>query len=201
MSELILYDHADSTNAVKIRFLLAELGQEAQLREVPLGGERPASYAAVHPFGLIPALVDGDLTVTESNVALRYLVERAGRDDLRGADPRARARVDGLLDTLSLEVRPVLWGVEEVVIYRVAVDDAERHRRMAALVTALDAYDTLLDADGPYALGAFSIADCALAGRGKHLAELGLPAGTAPRLLRAVAAAQARPAFAVALGC
>jgi len=49
MSALILYGHVDSTNAIKIRFLLAELGQEVEHREIPLDGGRPASYSAIHP--------------------------------------------------------------------------------------------------------------------------------------------------------
>ena len=110
--DLTLYDNPDSTNALKVRILLAELAQEARSIAVPLEGERRAEYLDLHPFGLIPTLVDGDLVVTESNTALRYLAERAGRWDLRGSDPRERARVDVVLDSLSLEVRPHLWAVE-----------------------------------------------------------------------------------------
>lgn len=189
---LRLYDDPKSTNAIKVRFLLAELGLDYERVDTPIG----SMDRAVHPFGLIPALVDGDLTVTESNTALRYLAERAGRDDLRGADPVARARVDMALDSLSLEVRPALWAVEEVVVYGLEAPDAAERTR--ALEDVLAAFDRLLDADGPYALGAFTIADCALAGRALHLPRLGLDPAVAPRTFRAVAAAQERPAFAAA---
>lgn len=189
---LRLYDDPKSTNAIKVRFLLAELGLDYERVDTPIG----AMDRAVHPFGLIPALVDHDLVVTESNTALRYLAERAGRDDLRGADPAARARIDTALDSLSLEVRPALWAVEEVVVYGLDVLDGQE--RVAALEDALAAYDRLLDADGPYALGEFSIADCALAGRAWHLPRLGLDPAVAPRTFRSVTAAQSRPAFAAA---
>lgn len=185
---LVLYDHPDSTNALKVRFVLAELGVEATRVPVPLGTERPAEYRHVHPFGLIPALTDGELALTESNTMLRYLAEREGRAELRGPDPVARARVDGLLDSLSLELRPRLWAAEEVTVYELAVGREEREARTAELAGALDAFDTLLDPDGPYALGPFTIADCALAGRLLHLPRLGLPAGTAPRLHRSLEA-------------
>ena len=78
---------------------------------------KPAWYAEVHPFNLIPTLIDGDFKVTESNTALRYLADREGRDDLYPRDAMRRARVDMLLDSLSLEVRPALWAAEEPVIY------------------------------------------------------------------------------------
>lgn len=95
----------------------------------------------------------------ESNVALRYLGEREGRSDLRRATAAHRARIDVLLDTLSLELRPALWGAEEPIVYGVELSPSERAARHTALVTAAIVYDRLLDADGPYASGAFTIAD------------------------------------------
>ena len=195
---LTLYDNPESTNALKVRFALAEMGVRTTTVLVPLEGERPPEYRHVHPFALVPALVDGPLTLTESNTMLRYLAEREGRGDLRGADPVRRARVDGLLDTLSLELRPKLWALEEVDVYGLAVAPEERAARVAALTEALVAFDSLLDATGPYALGALTVADFALAGRGLHLPQLGVAAATAPRLRRCLEAAWARPAWAAA---
>ena len=199
MARLVLYDHPGSTNALKLRFLLAELElDDVERIEVPLEGERPPDYRSIHPFELIPALrVDDELTITESNTALRFLAEHAGRPDLRGADPYRRAGVDGILDSLSLELRPRLWAVEEVAVYGREVADAERGHRIATLEDALERFDSLLDPEGPFALGAtFTIADVALAARLLHLPSLPLDRAIAPRLRRVVAAASARPAFA-----
>ena len=194
---LRLYDNAGSTNAIKTRFLLAELGLEYERIVTPIGeaAVRPAGYRAVHPFEMVPALVDGDLTITESNTTLRYLAEREGRPDLRGEDPVRRARIDTLLDSLSLELRPKLWAVEEVAVYGLDAADDERAARVAALDDALERYDALADPDGPYLAGGFSIADCAVAGRLLNLPRLGLDATRHPRLARAYAAATARPAW------
>lgn len=196
---LTLYDNRGSTNALKVRILLEELGLECDRVEVPLDGPRPESYAALHPFGLIPTLVDGEVVVTESNVALRYLAEREDRADLRGGTPAQRARVDGLLDSLSLELRPAFWGVEEFAIYGLAVPDEAR--RVAELEEKLSAYDRLLDPAGPWATGTtFTIADCALGGRALHVPRLPLAPGCAPRLRRVLAAlAERRPGFREAL--
>lgn len=198
MSQLVLYDNRDSTNAIKVRFLLAELGVAHETRELPLR-DKPAFYLDIHPFALVPALIDGDLVITESNVALRYLAERESRLDLRGDSAARRARIDILLDTLSLELRPALWGVEESAVYGIAIPGDERAERHDALVTAAGAYDRLLDPDGPYAVGGFTIADCAIAGRCLYLEQLGLETGVAPRLHRVVAAAQARPSWSVVI--
>jgi glutathione S-transferase len=185
-----LYDNPASTNALKVRFLLAELDLDAELRPVTLHQPTP-EYLAVHPFGLVPTLVDDGLVITESNTALRYLAERQGRDDLRGEDPAARARADVVLDSLSLEVRPTVWDVERIAVYGDPADEAEAARVRSRLIGALGAFDRLLSKDGPYALGPFTIADCAIAGRLLHLDQLGLDPGCAPRLRRTLAAARA----------
>lgn len=190
---LTLYDNAGSTNALKVRFLLAELGLDHELVDVPLNGAKPAWYADLHPFGLIPTLVDGDVVVTESNAALRYLAGREGRDDLYPADPARRARIDVLLDSLSLQVRPALWAAEEPVLY--GVPEAGDWR--PELHAALDGYERLLAPEG-YAVGEFSIADCAIAGRMLYLEQLPVDRSRWPRLTRAVGLAMARPAFAAA---
>lgn len=194
-----LYDNAGSTNAIKVRILLEELGLACERSEVPLDGPKPEGYDALHPFGLIPALVDGDVVVTESNVALRYLAEREGRADLRGGTPAERARIDVLLDSLSLQVRPALVSVEEVALYGASVRDLDA--RVAALERALIAYDRLLDPEGPWAAGkTFTIADCALGGRAIHVPRLPLAPACAPRLRRVLAALAARASFGRAAG-
>lgn len=193
---LVLYDNPASTNAIKVRILLAELGLVAEVIEVPLHGERSPEYLALHPFGLIPTLAAGDLVVTESNTALRYLAEREERWDLRGADARQRARVDTILDSLSLEVRPHLWGVEEFAAYGEPVAEEEQAERLAALHGALEGFDQLLDPRGRFAAGdSLTIADCAVAGRFLHLDKLPLNGDAAPRLRRVMQAVRERPAF------
>lgn len=195
---LILHDSHGSTNAVKVRVLLHELGLEWESVELEQWAPRPEGYTDLHPFGLIPTLVDDELVITESNVALRYLAEREGRTDLRGATPEERARIDGLLDSLSLELRPALWGVEEFAIYGGDVED--RSGRIATLEAQLAAYDTLLHPVGPWATGpALTIADCALAGRALHLPRLPLDPACAPRLRRVRAALDEHPAFRAAI--
>ncbi len=196
---LTLYDNAGSTNALKLRIALEELGSACARVEVPLDAPKPAGYDALHPFGLVPTLVDGDVVVTESNVALRYLAEREGRADLRGSTPAERAQIDGLLDSLSLEVRPALAGVEAFAIHGEDAPDAAE--RIAALERAFTAYDRLLDPVGPWATGAtFTLADCALGGRGLHVPRLPLAPACAPRLRRVLAALEERPSYRRALG-
>lgn len=196
---MILYDNPASTNAHKLRFLLAELGLEVETRTVVLHQPTP-EYLRLHPFGLVPTLIDDDLVITESNVALRYLAEREGRADLRGETPAARARIDMLLDSLSLQVRPAAWDVERIVVYGEPADGPTTAHARSQLDVALNAYDRLLDETGPHALGAFTIADCAIAGRLHHIDRLGLDAQCAPRVRRTLTNARARAAWIDSIG-
>ncbi len=186
---LTLYDSRVSTNAIKVRFLLAELHLAYEAIEVPLY-PKPAWYADVHPFNLIPTLVDGDFTVTESNTALRYLADREGRDDLYPRDPVRRARIDMLLDSLSLQVRPALWAAEEPILYGVSSDVDWR----PGLDDALGGFEWLL-ADEGYAIGDFSIADVAIAGRMQDIGKLPIDLGRFPKLERVLGLTMARPAY------
>ena len=191
---LTLYDNRGSTNALKVRFLLGELGLGHERVEVPLGEPRPGWYREIHPFGLVPALVDGDVVLTQSNTMLRYLADREGRDDLYPRDPAGRARVDTLLDALSLEVRPALWEAELATIYgRPSGADWQ-----GLLADALAGWERLVDGGGHVA-GRFSIADCAMAGRMHQLLTMPVDLAPYPRTRLALETVTARPAFRAAL--
>ena len=196
--ELVLFDNPGSTNGLKVRILLAELGMAARVEPVPLTPERPPQYLRIHPFGTVPCLVHGELTITESNTILRYLAGIAGRDDLHPGEPAARARVDMLLDALSLSLRPALWGLEEPLVYALPVVDGELAARRTALEAAMDGWERMLEANAP-ALPELTIADIAMAGRLAHLERLLDGTDPWPVTNRRLAAVRARPAYAAAV--
>ena len=194
----LLYDNPASSNGLKVRILLAELGQTVTTVSVSLDEPRPESYLALHPFGTVPCLVDGDLTIVESNTILRYLASRAKRDDLYPADPARRARVDMLLDALSLSVRPDLWGVEELVIYGLDLPSHQAAERVAKLTTTLDRFERLLVANVPH-LPDVTIADIAIAGRLVHLDRLPVQLDRIPVTVQRLANVREREAYRVAI--
>ena len=113
---LTLCDHPISSNALKVRFLLAELGLDYERREIPITRPRPDDYVALNPLAGIPTLIDGELVLTESNAILRYLANRYGGEDLYPADAAERAPVDELLDRYSLTLRPAFFSVEVLAL-------------------------------------------------------------------------------------
>jgi glutathione S-transferase len=68
---------------LRVRWALEEAGIPYRVELVSLEGGRPGevardAYHAVQPFGQIPAMVDGDLTLFESGAIVHYIAERSG---------------------------------------------------------------------------------------------------------------------------
>jgi glutathione S-transferase len=169
---LVLYDNAVSSNALKVRFLLAELGLEYERRHVSLAQPRPDWYLALNRFGRVPFLEDGELGFGESNAILRYLANRENRTDLYPADPAARARVDSALDAWSTQIRSGLFPAERVGLMQRELEeggsnpeDADQDELAAAIDEARPKFDLMeaFVADNGTVLGTFTIADCAFA--------------------------------------
>jgi glutathione S-transferase len=192
LADVLLHDNPRSSNAQKVRFLLAELALPYERREVPFGVSRPAWHRAINPVGGIPALVDGDVRLAESNAILRYLAVRAGRDDLHPAQPAERARVDWLLDATGMTLRPLLRELDAAAfgwrpgrgVGAEAADPAEAEAVLERIAPALADYAALLDDGSPWAaLGRFTLADVAGAPFLHRLRRSGLDLAThAPRL-------------------
>ena len=73
--------HFPSPNPQKVHFALLELGLECEIVPVDLtkGEHRKPEFLALHPYGRVPVLTDGDLTLWESHAILSYLGEKAGK--------------------------------------------------------------------------------------------------------------------------
>lgn len=188
-AELRLFDNPGSTNALKVRFLLEELGIPWTSVPTPMGSDPGDRSGPSNPFGLVPVLDDGGWLLSESNTILRYLAQREGRTDLYPCEPRERARVDERLDALSLQVRSALWPVESA-----ASTGTVPAALLADLTAALHGFEHLVSDTGT-CTGSFSIADCAAMGRLVHLPDLPVDMRRFPRIDRMLATLAARPAF------
>lgn len=75
MPDITLY-HIDGTRSVRIRWLLEEMGLPYRLAVLTHEDRAGASYRAIHPFGRVPALRDGDVALFESGAIAEYLLQR-----------------------------------------------------------------------------------------------------------------------------
>jgi glutathione S-transferase len=202
---MLLYDNPASSNALKVRFLLAELGLAYDRREIPMLRPRPDEYVALNAFTGIPTLDDDGFVLTESNAILRYLALRENREDLYPTEARGHARVNELLDRFALTVRPAFFKHEAAALgfkfgtgFGGVPNDPERAAEIAVQIAPqIELLEAVLS-EGEYALGGFTIADCAIAPVLFRTTKSGLDLTAYPKLSRLRDALLARPSFAVA---
>ena len=75
-----LYSTPQSANGRKPLAVCNYLGlaPEVRLVDVYRGQGRAPDYLAIHPLGQVPALVDGELVLWESNAILQYIADAYG---------------------------------------------------------------------------------------------------------------------------
>ena len=69
--------HVSGTRSFRIRWLMEELGLDYELVTMPLDEKvlRTPDMLARNPFGKVPAIEDGDVTLFESGAIVEYLLE------------------------------------------------------------------------------------------------------------------------------
>lgn len=105
-----LYRHPLSGHAHRVELFLRLLGLPFETVDVDLlqGAQRDPAFLRLNPFGQVPVIVDGDLTLADSNAILVYLALRydeSGRWLPR--DPRGMATVQRWL---SVAAGPLAYG-------------------------------------------------------------------------------------------
>lgn len=107
---------AGTSNGVRARIALEECGLAYNFHAVDLakGAHKTPEHLALHPFGMIPAIVDHDgpggkpLTLYQSSAILVYAAEKSGK--FIPKDPAERAAMWQALMGGSTDVTP-LFGV------------------------------------------------------------------------------------------
>ena len=184
---------------LRVRWALEEAGLPYRVTLIggDEGGISPSDYPAIQPFGQVPAIEVGDLTLFESGAIVLYVAERSAA--LLPDDPLARAHVMqwmfAALNTIEVPIDRLAeidlfyagesWAKER----RPTVVEAVR-RRLAQLAACLDGRDHLV--------GAFSAADILMTSVLRILRHTDL-LEEQPLLVAYKQRCEARPAFAKAL--
>jgi glutathione S-transferase len=175
---------------LRVRWALEEAGLPYRVESVPFR-ERDAGHLAHQPFGQVPWLIDGDISIFESGAILLHL---GGRSDvLLPVEPRARSEaVQWLFAALnSVEMASLPWSLLK---FTGAAGDTPAWKFLDDFVTIrLQRLEPVL-AGRAWLAGTFSIADI-------HMADVlrlvdrfdGL--ARYPACRDYVARATARPAF------
>ena len=106
---ITLYGTPNSGNAYKVRLLLSLLGLEFEETFIDLqaGENRTESFLALNPRGQVPVLVDGAVTVWDSQAILVYLARRYGEAWLP-VEPAPMAEV---MEWLAVAENELLFGL------------------------------------------------------------------------------------------
>ena len=178
-----LYSTALSANGRKVLAVSRHLELDIEFRAVNVyrGEGRRAEYLAINPSGKIPTLVDGDLTLIESNAIMLYLCEAHGDFRLWSRDPKQRGRIARWLFWESAHWQPALATLLSACVGHrllpkvVPPPAAAPDWGAAALAALLQELDTALSHSPFLAGAALTIADFAVAGMTTYFAAAGFP--------------------------
>jgi glutathione S-transferase len=191
--------HFPSPNPQKVTFALLELGLECDIVPVDLtkGEQRRPEFLALNPYGRVPVLVDGDLTLWESHAILAYLGDKTAR--MWPASAAGRADALRWLFFLSGHISP---PASDLAFNRIAVrlrglpgDEAAIARGEKALPNVIEILEGQL-AHGKWLLGNdFTLVDCAYCPVLNVIEKAGFSFSNSPKVSTYLDAVRARPAW------
>jgi glutathione S-transferase len=102
----------NSINVRKVLWLCGELAIEFEREDWGRGyrSTNDAEFLTVNPIGLIPAVIDGQVVLRESNTILRYLASKYGPQSIYPADLEKRAHIEQWMDWVAYETSISLRG-------------------------------------------------------------------------------------------
>ena len=119
---------------LRVRWALEEAGLPYRARLLRQGDQDKADYRALQPFGQVPILQDGDLTLFETGAIVLHLGQRC--EALLPAEPGARARATQWLVAALNSVEPFILNVALIDLFY-AQEEWARLRRPGAEQFAL----------------------------------------------------------------
>jgi glutathione S-transferase len=141
MSDIVVYRHALSGHAHRVELFLRLLKVPFRVADVDLaaGAQKKPEFLKMNPFGQVPVIQDGDVTLADSNAILVYL---AGKYDKSGTwyprDPLTAGRIQ---QWLSAAAGPLASGpamARFIKVFRAPLDHASAVAASERLFKVLD---------------------------------------------------------------
>ena len=200
-----LYSYWRSSAAYRVRIALNLKGLDYEVAPVHLlkdGGEQlQAEYQAINPQGVVPALVDGDVSIGQSLAIMDYLETRYPEPPLYPLSAEARAFAQQLALVVACDIHP-LNNLRVLKYLKRTLEQGDEARNdwyrhwvrggFAALEKLLDGRDW----QGPYCLDEqVSIADACLIPQVYNAHRFEIAMDDFPRLARIEQACMELEAF------
>ncbi|GMW06562.1 MAG: glutathione S-transferase family protein [Gammaproteobacteria bacterium] len=147
-----LYTFTVTPNNRKVEAFVKHFDLDVEIHHVSFKDKETHSpeYLAINPMGKVPALVDGDFKLWESNAILTYLATRFPQTKALPTDARGRADVDRWLHWQSCHLMPAMGALK-------AADEKD----LSAVAPMLAILEQQLKGR-EYILGSLTVADFAL---------------------------------------
>ena len=144
---------------IRVRWALEEAGLPYRVEGVPFR-DRTAAHFAHQPFGQVPWLTDGDISIFESGAILLHLGER--NDTLLPGDPRRRSEaLQWLFAALnSVEMASLPWALSA---FSGDTRDTPAWKRSDGFLKARLGHMEPVLAGREWLAGSFSVADILMA--------------------------------------
>ncbi|RLM91469.1 hypothetical protein C2845_PM08G13130 [Panicum miliaceum] len=152
MAPMKVYGWAVSPWMARALVCLEEAGAEYEIVPMSRCGSdhRRPEHLARNPFGEIPILEDGDLTLYQSRAIARYVIRKYKPELLKEGDLEGSAMVDVWLEVEAHHMEPTLWPIIRHCIIGPYVgrerDQAAVDESVAKLRALLPVYEARLSA-------------------------------------------------------
>ncbi|MEX3786780.1 glutathione S-transferase family protein [Paraburkholderia sp. BR14374] len=189
-----LYTTRLSGHGHRVKLFLSLLDLPFELIELDMkaGENRKPEYLALNPFGQVPTIQDGELTLFDSNAILVYLAKRYGDASWLPDDPLGAAAVQRWLSLAAGQIAYGPCAARLVTVFGAPLDH-ERAKQIA--VKLFDVIDAEL-AGKPFVAGAHvTIADIAAHTYIAHAPEGGVSLQPYPNIRAWLSRVEALPRF------
>jgi glutathione S-transferase len=148
-----LYTFTVTPNNRKVEAFVRHFDLDVEVHHVSFKDQeqKSAAYLAINPMGKVPALVDGDFKLWESNAILTYLATKFPQTNTLPTDPRGRADVDRWLHWQSCHLMPAMGAMKTA-----------EEKDLSTVTPLLQILERQLKGK-EYILGSLTVADFALA--------------------------------------
>lgn len=118
--------HVSKSRSVRVLWLLEELGLDYTLEKLSFDPKalKTQDYLEINPFGQVPVLVDGPLTMSESVAIVQYILQRYGDDRLE--PPRDSVEYGKFMQWLHFGESTMMGPVAEILLHSRFLPEEQR---------------------------------------------------------------------------
>jgi len=137
-----LHRHALSGHSHRVELFLSLIGQPFETVDVDLlnGAHKKPEFLALNPFGQVPVIEDGTVTLSDSNAILVYLARKYADEHWLPRDPETAAAVQRWLSVAAGEINAGPGAARLVTVFGVGLDHARAKSVATSLFDVLEAH-------------------------------------------------------------